>query len=145
MARMANVMKVLGGASLLHQLARDVTTVLDRRLAPFGITTQQATLLHNAASGGASPSQLMDAVGADTAGMTKLLDRLEAKGLIERRPNPNDRRSVVIEPTERGLALVPALSPLFGEVARQLFTGFSDEEVANLTSSLHRMGENLRS
>jgi DNA-binding MarR family transcriptional regulator len=142
---MANIIQVLGGASLLHQLARDVTTKLDRRLAPLGVTTQQAALLHNAASGGASPGRLMEAVGTDTAGMTKLLDRLAAKGLIERRPNPSDRRSVVIEPTERGLALVPALAPVFSEVARELFDGFSDEEVANLTSALRRMGENLRS
>lgn len=141
---MTNVMQVLGGASLLHQLARDVTTNLDRRLAPLGVTTQQAALLHNAASGGASPRQLMDAVGTDTAGMTKLLDRLEAKGLIERRPNPSDRRSVVIEPTEQGLALVPRLAPVFSAVARQLFAGFADEEVASLASSLRRMGENLR-
>jgi DNA-binding MarR family transcriptional regulator len=142
---MANVMQVLSGASLLHQLARDVTTTLDRRLAPLGVTTQQAALLHNAASGGASARQLAAAVGTDTAGMTKLLDRLEGKGLIERRPNPDDRRSVVIEPTEQGLALVPALAPVFGAVARQLFDGFSDDEVANLTSSLRRMGENLNS
>ena len=142
---MANVIQVLGGASLLHQLARDVTTMLDRRLAPLGVTTQQAALLHNAASGGASPRQLMEAVGTDTAGMTKLVDRLAAKGLVERRPNPTDRRSVVIEPTERGLALVPAFAPVFSEVARQLFDGFSGDEVANLTSSLRRMGENLKS
>jgi DNA-binding MarR family transcriptional regulator len=142
---MANVMQMLSGASLLHQLARDVTTTLDRRLAPLGVTTQQAALLHNAASGGASPRQLMAAVGTDTAGMTKLLDRLEGKGLIERRPNPDDRRSVVIEPTEQGLALVPALAPVFGAVARQLFDGFADAEVASLTSSLRRMGENLNS
>ena len=142
---MANIIQVLGGASLLHQLARDVTTKLDRRLAPLGVTTQQAALLHNAASGGASPSQLMEAVGTDTAGMTKLLDRLAAKGLVQRRPNPSDRRSVVIEPTERGLALVPELSPVFSAVATQLFDGFSDDEVAHLTSFLRRMGENLRS
>lgn len=142
---MANVIQVLGGASLLHQLARDVTTQLDRRLAPLGVTTQQAALLHNAASGGASPGQLMEAVGTDTAGMSKLLDRLEVKGLIERRPNPSDRRSVMIELTERGLALVPELTPVFSQVARQLFDGFSADEVANLTSSLRRMGENLKS
>ena len=142
---MTNVMQVLSGASLLHQLARDVTTTLDRRLVPLGVTTQQAALLHNAASGGASARQLAAAVGTDAAGMTKLLDRLEGKGLIERRPNPDDRRSVVIEPTEQGLALVPELAPVFGAVARQLFDGFSDAEVANLTSSLRRMGENLNS
>ena len=51
----------------------------------------------------------------------------------------------MIEPTERGLALVPALTPVFSQVARQLFDGFSDDEVGNLTASLRRMGENLKS
>src|ERR1700728_2275629 len=114
---MANIIQVLGRASLLHQLSRDVTTKLERPLEHLCVTTQHAALLHNAASGGASPGQLMEAVGTDTAGMTKLLDRLAAKGLVERRPNPSDRRSVVIEATERGLALVPELSPVFSEVA----------------------------
>jgi len=142
---MAAIIQVLGGGSLLHQLARDVTTQLDRRLASFGVTTQQAVLLHNAASGGSSPGQLMSVVGTDTASMTKLLDRLEAKGLVKRRPNPADRRSVLVEPTERGLALVPELAPVFGEVARQLFDGFSSSEFASFTSFVRRMRENLQS
>ena len=142
---MAQLMQVLSGGSLLHQVARDVTTCLDRRLAPYDVTTQQAALLHNAASGEASPGQLMEAVGTDTAGMTRLLDRLEAKGLLLRRPNPGDRRSVLVHPTERGLALIPDIAPVFGEVAGQLFEGFSDEEVATFTSYLRRMHDNLGS
>ena len=142
---MAQLMQVLGGGSLLHQVARDVTTSLDRRLAPFGVTTQQAALLHNASSGEASSAQLMEAVGTDTAGMTRLLDRLEAKGFLSRRPNPRDRRSVLVEPTERGLALIPEIAPVFGEVAGQLFEGFSDDEAATFISFLHRMRENLGS
>jgi DNA-binding MarR family transcriptional regulator len=142
----ANIIKVLGGGSLLQQLARDVTTQLDRRFASFGITTTQASVLLYVCAGEASPGQLTAAVGGtDTAGMTKLLDRLEAKELVTRRPNRSDRRSVVVEATERGLALVPDLSPVFGEVAKQLFDGFTDDEIANFTSYLRRMGENLKS
>jgi DNA-binding MarR family transcriptional regulator len=142
---MANIIRVLGGGSLLQQLARDVTTQLDRRFASFGVTTQQASVLLYVCGGEASPRRLIEAVGTDTAGMTKLLDRLEAKELVTRHPSPADRRSVVIEPTERGLALVPVLSPVFGEVTRHLFDGFSDDEIANFTSYLRRMGENLKS
>ncbi len=140
---MARTLQAAGGGSLLQQVARDVTTLLDRRLAAFGVTTQQAALLHNASSGAISPRQLMDAVGTDTAGLTKLLDRLEAKGLLARRPNPDDRRSVLVEPTERGVALVPELMPVFGEVTAQLFAGFSDREVATLSAFLGRMLGNL--
>jgi DNA-binding MarR family transcriptional regulator len=140
---MAQIIQVLGGGSLLHQVVRAITTELDRRFASLGVTTQQAALLLNACSGVGSPSQLTHAVGTDTAGMTKLLDRLEAKGLVRRRPNPDDRRSVLVEPTERGLALAPQLTPVFGEVARQAFDGFTDEEAGQLSFLLRRIAANL--
>jgi DNA-binding MarR family transcriptional regulator len=142
---MPKIMQVLGSGSLLHQVVRDVNTKLDRRFGSLDLTTQQAALLLSAAGGGSSPRELMGVVGTDTAGMTKLLDRLEAKGLVKRCPNPDDRRSVLVEPTERGLTLVPQLAPVFGEVTSQLFEGFSDEEIASFTSSLRRMRENLQS
>ena len=134
----------LGGGSLLHQVARDLATALDRRLAPFGLTAQQAALLvHVSRQPGASPSQLMTALGTDTAGMTRLADRLVAKDLIERHPNPQDRRSVLIALTEQGQALAPRLGPVFGRVTRQLFNGFSADEVGALTAMLERMASNL--
>ena len=140
---MAQIMQILGGGSLLHRVSRSMTTKLDRRFATFGLTTQQAALLLIACGGVASPGQLAAAVGTDTAGMTKLLDRLQDKGLLRRRPNPADRRSVLVEPTERGQALVPDLTPVFGEVAGQAFDGFSGEDIADLTRLLRRMSQNL--
>lgn len=134
---------VLGGGSLLHQVARDLGTALERQLAPFGVTAQQAALLLHANRQPSSPSQLMTVLGTDTAGMTKLLDRLEAKELIERHPNPDDRRSVVIALTEHGRALVPRLAPVFGHITKQLFSGFSTDEIRLLTTMLERMRGNL--
>jgi DNA-binding MarR family transcriptional regulator len=136
---------VLGGGSLVYQVARDLATLMDRQLAPFGVTAQQAALLLHASRGQASPRQLSRALGTDTAGMTKLTDRLEAKDLIERHRNPEDRRSVLIALTERGQALVPQLRPVFGRVTGQLFSGFSAEEIGALTTMLERMRGNLSS
>jgi DNA-binding MarR family transcriptional regulator len=135
----------LGGGSLLHQVARDLGTALDRRLAPFGVTAQQAALLLHVSRGQASPSQLITALGTDTAGMTKLADRLEAKHLVERRDNPEDRRSVLIALTAAGEELVPQLRPVFGRVTRQLFNDFSAEQIEILTTMLERMRINLGS
>jgi len=134
---------ILGAGSLLHQVARDLATAMDRQLAPLGVTAQQAALLLHASRQQYSPSQLMSLLGTDTAGMTKLADRLEAKHLIERHPNPQDRRSVLITLTPDGQALVPRLAPVFGRVTRQLFTGFSPSEVSALTTTLERMRGNL--
>ncbi|MFF4617549.1 MarR family winged helix-turn-helix transcriptional regulator [Nonomuraea jabiensis] len=82
-------------------------------------------------------------LGTDTAGMTRLLDRLEAKGLLRRERHPEDRRSIVIELTDEGRALVPSLPPIFGRISRQVFAGFSPEEVAQVTDMLRRILENL--
>jgi amidase len=129
--------------SLVHLLARDLTTALDRQLAPLGVTTQQAALLGLAGTG-VRPSELMEALGTDTAGMTRLLDRLEAKGLITRAPNPADRRSVIIEPTAAGFQLIPKLHPVVAQVNNQIFEGFTDGEIDTLTQNLRRMRENLQ-
>jgi DNA-binding MarR family transcriptional regulator len=135
---------VLGGGSLLNQVSRDLGTAAERLLAPLGLTAQQAALLLHASREPRTPSQLMAVLGTDTAGMTKLLDRLEAKGLLARRPHPADRRAVLIELTGPGRALVPRLPPVFGRLTSQLLAGFSDEEIGQLTGMLRRMLGNLR-
>lgn len=134
---------VLGAGSLLHRTAHDLATALDRRFAPLGVTAQQAALLLHASRQQNSPSQLMSLLGTDTAGMTKLADRLEVKHLIERHPNPQDRRSVLIALTPDGQALLPQLAPVFGSFTGELFNGFSPDEIGVLTTMLERMRGNL--
>src|SRR5262245_61728109 len=124
---------LLGGGAMLSRVGRELTTVLDRRFAEFDVTTQQAALLIHAAGQPTSPSQLTEALGTDTAGMTRLLDRLEAKGLLRRRRHDDDRRAIVIELTESGRELVPRLPRVFGQVNTRLFAGFTDQEIETCT------------
>jgi DNA-binding MarR family transcriptional regulator len=133
----------LGGGALLNQVARALKTVLEAQLAPLDLTAQQAALLMTAGHGSGSPAQVAAQIGTDTAGMTRLLDRLERKGLVRRQPHPDDRRSVVIEVTPAGRSLLPRLPPIFGRVTRQLFDGFSATELEALTGMLRRMEHNL--
>ncbi|WP_084961521.1 MarR family winged helix-turn-helix transcriptional regulator [Thermoactinospora rubra] len=134
-----------GVPSLIPKLARELRALLDAELAPLGLTTQQGAVLMRAALGENKPNQLAALVGTDTAGMTRLVDRLEAKGLVARVPNPADRRSVVIEPTEAGKALLPRVMPAFGKVGGRLLAGFSEEDRATATELLTRMLRNLTS
>src|SRR5215471_16712226 len=135
---------VLGGGSLLNQVGRELRTAVDAQLAPLGLTAQQASLLTLAARRPTSPNELLEEVGVDTAGMTRLLDRLAAKGLVERARHPDDRRSVVIELTPAGRALVPLLPPVFGRVTKALLAGFSAPEIEQLSAMLLRILANLR-
>jgi DNA-binding MarR family transcriptional regulator len=134
---------VLGGGALLNQVGRQLATTLDRAFARFDLTTQQAALLLHAAGRPTSPSQLTDMLGTDTAGMTRLLDRLEAKGLLRRQRHSRDRRAIIIEVTDTGRDLLPQLPPIFGRVNTQLFDDFTGEEITTCTAMLQRMLTNL--
>lgn len=119
---------------------------MERELAPLDVTAQQAALLLlSAHPGGESPNRLGSLLGVDPPGMTRLLDRLEAKGLALRRDSPKDRRSVLIETTPEGHALMPQLGPVFEQVQERCLTGFSEDEEATLRRLLHRMITNLGS
>jgi DNA-binding MarR family transcriptional regulator len=140
---MASIELMLGGGSLLNQVGRNLTTMVERHLAPLGLTAQQAALLLHASRDSRTPSQLKQQLGTDTAGMTRLLDRLADKGLLRRVQHPGDRRSIIIELTADGQALVPRLPPIFGRANKQLFHGFTTDEITLMTGMLTRMSANL--
>jgi len=140
----APIESLLSGGHVLHLAARELGAALDRQFARFGLTAQQAGVLLRSAPRPASPNHLAPLLGTDTAGMTRLLDRLEAKGLVRRERHAQDRRSIVIGLTDAGQTLVPQLPPVFGRVHASLFAGFTEDEVTAVTGLLQRMLDNLR-
>lgn len=134
-----------GVPPLIFQITRELRTTLDRRMAPYGLTFPQASLLIRCVRNpGASPNQLMPQLGTDTAGVSRLVDRLEARNLVVRRTSGSDRRSIALEATAAGAALAPELEQVMGGVDRQLVAGLSDEEVTQLGELLRRMLANAR-
>jgi DNA-binding MarR family transcriptional regulator len=125
-------------ASLLHDAARELSRMLDRELATHGVTAQQAALLINLAGGESSPKRLAAVLGIDTAGTTRLADRLEGKGLLRRHRGTGDRRAVALELTESGRRLTPVLAPTFAAVAARFFLGSSDAEIRGAGDLLER-------
>ena len=120
-------------SSLIIQLARDLRTVLDQRFAGVGLTSQQAGLLIHVYTEIDSPTRLAALLGTDTAGITRLVDRLADKGLIVRHHSPGDRRAIAIRLTERGRETVPGLPAVFETAAAQMMEGLrADGVLANL-------------
>ena len=74
--------------------------------------------------------------------MTRMLDRLEAKGLVSRRRCPNDRRLVKIELTEAGRLALPKMRKCSVQVLNRFLRGFSPTEARQLESFLVRMLQN---
>jgi len=74
--------------------------------APFGLSPIQCHVLHLIEPGEAMPmSRLADALSCDASNVTGLVDRLESRGLVQRRPAAADRRVKVLDLTPTGLRL----------------------------------------
>ncbi len=116
---------------------------LDLELAPYGVTASQWPILSLCYSGKSdTPSDLARVLPIDAAAVTRLLDRLEAKGLICREPHPNDRRSVRVELTKRGRALVPKLRPLIDKNNSKFLEGLSKTELSLISSLFPKLLRN---
>ncbi|MGH2536398.1 MAG: MarR family winged helix-turn-helix transcriptional regulator [Candidatus Promineifilaceae bacterium] len=93
--------------------------------------------------GVATPSELATNTGLSSGATTAMLDRLERGGLIERRPNPEDRRSTLIvlannETTAKASALFAPLR----EAQDRILSGYSEAEL-NLLADYFRRTSNL--
>src|SRR3546814_3365905 len=90
-------------------------------------------------------TDLARAAELNPGAMTRLLDRLEAKGLVVRTADPTDRRALNIDLTDAGLAIWQDINKC-GERVRELaMAGMSDEERSVLTGLLERARDNLNS
>ncbi|AIO33080.1 marR family protein [Burkholderia cenocepacia] len=113
----------------------------DMRLEPHGITHAQWLPLFKLKSTGKpmTVAQLAHEVQSDASAMTRLLDRLEKKGLCKRIRSTEDRRVVMIEPTPDGIVVAALVPDVLNEVLDAHLAGFSDSELKALVGYLHRM------
>jgi DNA-binding MarR family transcriptional regulator len=76
--------------------------------------------------------------------MTRMLDRLEAKGLIRRTRSSQDRRLMNLELTDHGRAAYPRMREISMSIANHFLHGFSKAEARALEGFLDRMLENAQ-
>ena len=113
-------------------------------LAPLDLTAAQYIVLMKVGSGSARVSaDLCKVLEYDTGAMTRLIDRIEAKGLLRRVAHASDRRSVALELTAAGHELYPRLLEIVKQMNKRALKGFTRDESATLEAMLHRVAGNL--
>jgi len=128
-------------AEMLAALDRELAA--DKRLAPLEMSAAQYIIMANLA--GPEPksaSDLCKGISYDAGAMTRMLDRLEAKGLIRRMRSAQDRRLMHLELTDEGRAAYPRMREMSIAVANRFLRGFTRAEARQLESLLARMLEN---
>jgi DNA-binding MarR family transcriptional regulator len=118
----------------------------DKRLAPLELSAAQFIIIANLAGSEEprSASDLCKGISYDAGAMTRMLDRLESKGLIRRNRSPHDRRLMHLELSEEGRAAYPRMREIAMAVANRFLRGFSKTEARQLESLLTRMLENAQ-
>lgn len=134
-----------GFASLIARVGRQWRRAVDRRLQPFGLT--EATwlpLIHLArAPVPLRQKELAASLVLDGSSVVRLLDSLEAAGLIERREESADRRAKTISVTERGRAIIDQVEAASLAVRNATLIGLSDDDIATATRVLDVVRRNL--
>jgi DNA-binding MarR family transcriptional regulator len=124
----------------LRRLSDAVHTSFERRIAARGVTVAQWNVLVTVYHGeGRTTAEVARFVDIDAGAVSRLVDRLVGKGLMERSPDPASRRRVTLSLTPEGRALVPDLIRIADENDAEFFAGLAPAEKAALMAVLRRL------
>jgi DNA-binding MarR family transcriptional regulator len=127
----------------LNRLDRVLNSAIEARLGEHGLSRGEFEVLATLRRGGEpytlAPTALARWMMLSSAAMTNRVDRLEAAGLVERRPDPGDRRGVLVALTPDGKRVVDAAVDDHVENERRLLEPLTAEEQQTLNALLRKL------
>ena len=130
---------------IINDVARMLKTYADHKAGQFGITRAQwVVLVRLDRFEGLKQAELAEMLDLQPITLTRLLDRLAECGLIERRPDPNDRRAKLLFLTPKAKPLLEQLGELGNELMGTALAGVDREHVELMVAQLAIVKENLR-
>ena len=125
---------------LQRQLRIAMERAIDAEMSEHDLTgVQWGPLLMIEHGLGTTAADLARAASVDTGAMTRMLDRLQAKGLVNRARCPKDRRVVQLQLTSEGRRLCRRIPYGLSRVFNSLLHGFTAEELDTFKSLTRRM------
>ena len=130
---------------LLHEAARAVRKAFERRVSHHGLSSAQWRMLVVMTKCGeaATQARLADLLEIEPISVSRLVDRMEASGWVERRTDPQDRRVKLIMPTDRARAVHAEIRAMADEVYGEALAGLTVEQRQALLGGLARVIANL--
>ncbi|MGC2519641.1 MAG: MarR family transcriptional regulator [Burkholderiales bacterium] len=126
--------------ALIGRTRKAMIEKIDADLAPLDISAAQWMVIMLVGNGAAATAtELCKTMTYDPGAMTRLLDRLESKGVLRRIRAGDDRRTVRLELTAGGKALYPKILDALVDAFNRLLRGFTRSEVRELEGFLKRM------
>ena len=128
----------------IHELGRSLRRTFDASARSLGFTQEQwRALWHLSRNEGISQTRLAEILEMQPISVGRLIDRLEAAGLVERRPDPTDRRAVKLHLTDAAQPRLAQLRGFGGEMSEIASQGLSPSEQRTLLGLLQRVRQNI--
>lgn len=127
----------------LRVVSNAVSHSFARKLTASGVTVAEWVVLREMYSGGnsTSPSLVAEQTGLTRGAVSKLIDRLLAKGFVNRAESSGDRRFQEITLTAKAIKLVPKLASIADENDETFFSVLTESERRNLFNTLVKLAE----
>lgn len=128
---------------LVKRVTNAISRSVDARMAEHGLTDAQWGPLLMISKGWATTAADVACIAqTDNGAVTRMVDRLEAKGLVRRARSIEDRRMVHLELTAEGARIAENIPYVLSDVLNEMLDGFSTDEVSGLKRLLCRMLDN---
>ena len=132
-------------AFTIMDVARLLKTYADQRARQFGISRAQwAVLMRIDRNEGLKQSELAEMLDLQPITLTRLVDRLCANGMVERRPDPNDRRAKRLYLTPLARPLMDRLAEMGHDMMGTVLDGLDAETIERIIRELSHTKENLK-
>ena len=129
---------------LLHDVARLLRVDADKRARLHGMTRAQwGILIWLERQPGISQKELSELLEVEPITVARLIDRLEARGMVERRPDPRDRRIWRLHLLRPACDVLHEIGAQRAEITRIVTAGISEESIETMTEALMRMKATL--
>lgn len=131
---------------LIHDVSRIRKKVVDQGIKHMGITRSQFWVLVNTArygEDGIAQTELARLMSVGKVSLGGLIDRLEANEILERLPDPIDRRAKKVFMTQKGHDLLRELQKVAEPINKQIMKGITKEQKKMLDGMLKTMKHNL--
>lgn len=123
--------------------ARDIRLAYDNCFEPLNLNLSQASLVgYIAENGPMNQTQLAAALVLGRAATGSLVDQLEKRGLVQRAPDPDDRRVWLVENTAHGVDVAVEIVSIDEQLRKRVRVGITREERQQLADLLLRMSAN---
>lgn len=125
-------------------IARLLRNNFDRKVAALNVTRSQWTMIALVARHpGCTQRTIAENLEMSEASAGRLIDRLCADGLLERRQRADDRRARAVYVSKQADPLLGRLGAIATESEQRMFQGLSDDEIALMRSFVDRIYDNV--